>query len=40
MTFDDQDVCEWVNVSSGTDPPGQRAIIRCSLCSFAMQRMS
>jgi len=22
LTEDDQDGCEWVNVSSGTDPPG------------------
>ena len=29
---DDQEVCEWVNVSSGTSPKGQRAVKR--LCVF------
>ena len=29
---DDQEVCEWVNVSSGTSPKVQRAVKR--LCVF------
>ena len=29
---DDQDGCEWVNVSSGTSLPGQKAIKRLCVC--------
>ena len=29
---DDQDGCEWVNVSSGTGLPGQKAVKRLCVC--------
>ena len=37
---DDQDGCEWVNVSSGTGLPGQKAIKRLCVCVLETWRFS
>ena len=32
---DDQDGCEWVNVSSGTGLPGQKAVKQLCVCVYS-----